>query len=130
MLGTKKISDSGIEWYDWEKGKIMLNESGKENFLKYIVDNSFRSIDGRFVVTLDGKRMYAGLILLRYSAMAIAYPVLSYGELGANYAEDFKKTPVIWITPYLVKPQKENFEEETVKNPEIFDYLKEKKQLR
>ena len=125
-LPETKVTDADISWYDWDKQQILLNENGKEKFLKCLANEDKSSLGPRFIVTLNGKRLYAGLVIIIFTQMGIRYPILSYDEIGGNQKEKFEKNPILHLTPYLLKSKNdENPETGTVKNPEIYNYFKE-----
>lgn len=130
-LPETKITDTDIVWYDWDKQQILLNENGKERFLKCVENENKSSLGPRFIVTLNGKRLYAGLVIIIFTQMGIRYPILSYDETGGNQKDKFEKNPILHLTTYLLKTKNdENSETGTVKNPEIYNYFKDKGKLK
>lgn len=120
-LPETRITEEEIESYDWDKQRILLNEKGKQRFLSYLDDKVF---EPKFIVTLDGKRIYAGLVVIRFTQMALRYPILSYDDNGSNSKERFEKNPVLLLQPYLLQPKsEEQAESKTVKKTEIKDHF-------
>jgi|GEM_PF-5063140 len=126
------ISDAEIDSYDWEKQQVRLTPSGKDIFTAYLAKwenekSGYRFSEKLFIVTLNGKRIYAGRIELRFSQMAIKYPIMSYGENGDNYPKNFDEKPILWLIPFLLQPVQGDPNEDgklTVKNEEIYKYFK------
>ena len=137
-LSTVKLSDDNIIWYDWANQQVMLNADGEKIFSDFVgsVKDSpreYRYWEQCFIVTLNGKRLYAGRIEIRYSAMAIRYPVMSYGADGTNNIDKFSEKPLLWLFPCLLIPPKGDPNEDgklTVRNPEIHDYFEKINKLK
>jgi hypothetical protein len=131
-LSEVKITDENIDWYDWDNQQVRLMADGKDIFMNFAEkkDTSkpeYRSWEKLFIVTLNGKRLYAGRIELRFSQMGIRYPIISYGENGDNYPKNFDDKPILWLIPYLSPPPKGDPNEGgrlTVNNEEIYNYFK------
>lgn len=131
-LSDVKITDENIEWYDWDKQQVRLMADGKNIFMNFIekqdtTKHEYRYWEKSFIVTLNGKRLYAGRIELRFSQMGIRYPILSYGEKGNNHPDNFDDMPILWLMPYLSPPPKGDPNEGgrlTINNEEIYNYFK------
>lgn len=131
-LSDVKITDENIDWYDWDKQQMRLTADGRDIFINFIEKQDtakpeYRSREKLFIVTLNGKRLYAGRIELRFSQMGIRYPIISYGENGDNYPKNFDDKPILWLIPYLSPPPKGDPNEGgrlTVNNEKIYNYFK------
>jgi hypothetical protein len=70
-----------IEYYDWSTQEIKLTGRGKNKLLNYKKEReeSGNQIDhDKYIVSLNGKRIFAGEFIRCISAMAIRHPVIHY----------------------------------------------------
>jgi len=70
------IDENDIEVYDWPDQEIVLNKETSGELEKIYRENMFNLVEKNFIVTLDGERLYGGVILFAGSARAIDYPVI------------------------------------------------------
>ena len=85
------ITTDDIESYNWANQTLLLTTKASDRFR---IIQGTRNFDHKaFVVTINGERVYGGIFLNRYSAMAIKYPVI---YVQSNFDEKIR----LFIRPY------------------------------
>jgi len=70
------ITDKDIKSYDWNNQELVLTEETSGKMLRKYGERPIVEIMKVFVLTVDGKRIYAGRMTYPETAMFLKYPVI------------------------------------------------------
>jgi hypothetical protein len=103
-LGDVLVEDGDIAWYEWSTQRVALSPPASKALSEKMERDPKLLEERAFVATLDGQRLYAGLLVSPGTSRHMDFPVL-YVEINApNLVLAVRPTHVMG-GPYAIVPQ-------------------------
>ncbi len=116
------ITDNDIEHYDWDNQNLIFTEEASERMFRKYGRRPIMEIMDIFVVTVDKKRLYAGVVSYRETAMALKLPVILPGNDKGVFILCIRPSTMYAAAPYPSKPEYRSLsakEIALIENPDI-----------
>jgi hypothetical protein len=122
------ITDKDIKFYDWKKQILVLTEEVSKKMIQKYGKRPIMEIMKIFVVTVDGKRLYAGAMTYPQSAMFLNFPIIFPKNANGVFIICIRPSTFFATGPYPDKSeymQRYAKEISLIENPEIKRVLSE-----
>ena len=99
------ITDNDIKYYDWDNQNLILTEAASERMFRKYGQHPIMEIMDIFVVTVDKKRLYAGVVSYRETAMALKLPIILPRNDKDVFILCIRPSTIYAAAPYPSKPE-------------------------
>jgi hypothetical protein len=126
------VTDNDIKYYDWDNQNLILTEAASERMFRKYGQRPIMEIMDIFVVTVDKKRLYAGVVSYRETAMALKLPIILPRNNKDVFILCIRPSTMYAAAPYPSKPEyrsRSAKEIALIENPDIKKVFAEMRKL-